>query len=147
MSWYGKSDWDGTLPGIGLIKKIIQFSTEMTYKFGHVSCHAMYVHGLPVGLPSFLQRHVLVAYYTDVIWASCCLKSPVFPPFIQTFVHGYIKENSKALCYWPVVRGTTGHRCFPLTKTTFSCHDFIMASRLDYKWASVRYTGLPNALL
>ena len=47
------------------------------------------------------SRHAIKFHYSDVSWASCCLKSPA-----TRLIQANNKEHIKAPRYWPFVRET-----------------------------------------
>ena len=54
--------------------------------------------------------------YIDVIWASCCCKSPATRVFVQPLLQANTKGNIKACATGPLWRKTTDDRWIHLTK-------------------------------
>ena len=69
------------------------------FKFTHVEA---YVLNQPSGTPP----EVIYSITEMAKWASFRLESTATRLFLQQLAYADIKENIRALCYWPFVRGT-----------------------------------------
>ena len=107
---------------ITCIRLLIRFKVSL-YKFNHKY----------IIVPQQCSDHARSAltHCSDATRALWRLRSPTIQLFVQPCVHTYIKENIKAMRYWPFVRGI--HRWAvdsphkgPVTWTMFPCHDVFM---------------------
>ena len=89
----------------------------------------------------YIYGRVTSAHYSDVVWASWCLKSPTRFCVRQT-VQANSKGNIEAPYYWPFQRGIhwwpvdSSHKGAPMF---FSCHDVI--ERRYLLWWSHTWTS------
>ena len=56
-----------------------------------------------------------LVHYIDVIMGAMAVISPASPVFTQPFIQAQIKDNIKALRYWPLCGEFTGDQWIPRT--------------------------------